>query len=297
MNLKNRILITGAKGFIGTHLTKHLVQCGYDVFAIDFQYGDLRDIGVAENLIGNYNPDIVIHLAAQVGIYFNEQDCVDAINSNTIMTLRVAKACANNGARLIHTSTSEVYGEYGDQIVDEDTPLIGKPTGIYAISKRWSEDVAREYTPDGLVIIRPSMPYGTGASPGKGRRAMDNMLWQAYHKKPIIVHKDSFRSWCWIGDLIKGYEIIIKSGQTGAFNIGRDDDEKSMLWIAEESCRIAGVDNSLIQLIEPPAKKTRIKRLSTKKLSALGWKPTVELSEGMLIMYEWIKNFPWKDIK
>ncbi len=293
--MKNKILITGAKGFVGVHLTKHLVQCGYDVFAIDFQYGDLRDEGVAENLINSYAPNIVIHLAAQVGIYFNEQDCVNAINSNTLMTLRVAKACSHNRARLIHTSTSEVYGEYGDQIIDEDAPLIGKPTGIYAISKRWSEDVAREYAPDGLVIIRPSMPYGPGAPPGKGRRAMDNMLWQAYHKKPIIVHKGSARSWCWIGDLVKGYEIIIKSGQTGAFNIGRDDDEKSMLWIAKESCRIADADNSLIQLVESPAKKTMIKRLSTKKLCALGWKPIVELSEGMLIVYEWVKNFPWDE--
>lgn len=288
-----KILITGAKGFIGTHLTKYLKECNYDVVGVDYQDGDLRDDGMAEILVGFYKPDLVIHLAAQVGIYFNEQDCVHSINSNATMTLRVAQACAKYGARLCHTSTSEVYGEYGDKFIDEDAPLVGAPTGIYAISKRWSEDVAREYAPDGLIIIRPSMPYGPGAPPGKGRRAMDNMLWQAHHGKPIVVHKGSARSWCWIGDMMEAWEMIIASGESGAFNIGRDDDERTMLWMAQESCRIAEADESLIQEIDPPAKKTMIKRLSTKKLQYLGWSPHVELSDGMLLVYEWIKKFPW----
>jgi len=290
-----KILITGAKGFIGTHLTKHLEECGHDIIGIDFQDGDLREDGIANALIEKFKPETVIHLAAQVGIWFNEQDCFHAIDSNAIMTLRVAQACAKYGARLIHTSTSEVYGEHGDEVIDEDAPLIGKPTGIYALSKRWSEDAAREYAPDGLVIIRPSMPYGPGAPPGKGRRAMDNMLWQAYHRKPIVVHKGSARSWCWIGDVVHGWEMVVESGKTGAFNIGRDDDERTMLWIAEESCRITGGDKSLIKLVDPPMKKTMIKRLSTKKLYDLGWKPTVEIEEGMLKVYNWVKDFPWEE--
>ena len=195
---------------------------------------------------------------------------------------------------MVHTSTSEVYGEHGDKLIDENAPLIGQPTGIYAISKRWSEDAAREYAPNNLVIIRPSMPYGPGCPPGKGRRAMDNMLWQAYHRKPIIVHRGSLRSWCWIDDLCKGYEMIINSGETGAFNIGRDDDERSMLWVAQESCRLAGADESLIEEVEPPAKKTMVKRLSTQRLQSLGWKPTVEIEEGMLKVFEWVKQFPYE---
>jgi nucleoside-diphosphate-sugar epimerase len=290
-----KILVTGARGFIGTHLTAHLRRCNYEVIGIDYQDGDLRDDGMAEILVGFYKPDLVIHLAAQVGIYFNEQDCIHSINSNAIMTLRVAQACAKYKVRLCHTSTSEVYGEHGDQVVDEDAPLVGKPTGIYAISKRWSEDAAREYAPEGLIIIRPSMPYGPGAPPGRGRRAMDNMLWQAHYRKPIIVHKGAVRSWCWIGDVVNGWETIIRSGQEGAFNIGRDDDERTMLWIAEESCRIAGTDTSLIQLVDPSAKKTMIKRLSTRKLQALGWKPEVEIKDGMPLVYTWVKGFPWTD--
>jgi nucleoside-diphosphate-sugar epimerase len=290
-----RILITGARGFIGEHLTKHLSRTGYEVTGVDFQDGDLREPGTIEYFIIKHKPDICIHLAAQVGIFFNEQDCVHAINSNAIMTLRVAKACAANGVRLIHTSTSEVYGDFGDRLISETDPLIGTPTGIYAISKRWSEDAAKEYAPDGLVIIRPSMPYGPGAPPGKGRRAMDNMLWQAHHRKPIIVHRGAVRSWCWIGDLCRGYEMIIASGETGAFNIGRDDDERTMEWMAEKSCHIAGAPTSLIEIVDPPAKKTVIKRLSTQRLQGLGWKPEVNLTDGMIEVYHWVKRFEWED--
>jgi UDP-glucuronate decarboxylase len=284
-----KILVTGALGFIGMHLVPYLRK-SHQVVGLDFPDGDLREENIADILIEKYKPDVVIHLAAQVGIYFNECDQVHAINSNAIMTLRVAKACNKHGAKLIHTSTSEVYGDHGNAVIDEDAPLIGKPTGIYAISKRWSEDVAREYAPDGLVIIRPSMPYGPGAPVGMGRRAMDNMLYQALHRKEIIVHRGSARSWCWIGDLCQGYKMIIESGQTGAFNVGRDDDERTMLWIAQESCRLTGAPESLIKEVDPPVKKTMIKRLSTARLRSLGWHPEVEIEEGMIEVLKWVEQ-------
>lgn len=287
-----KILITGAEGFIGQHLFKYLKDKQYNVVGVDYRDGDLREEGVIERLINLHMPHIIIHLAAQVGIYFNEQDCVHSINSNTIMTLRLAQACKRHGIKLIHTSTSEVYGDFGSELIDENAPLIGKPTGIYALSKRWSEDAVREYC-DNYVIIRPSMPYGTGAPPGQGRRAMDNMLWQAHHRKPIIVHRGSARSWCWIGDIVRGYEMIMNSGEIGAFNVGRDDDERTMLWLAKKSCELADAPTSLIREVDPPANKTIIKRLSTKRLESLGWKPEVALEKGMPLVYEWVKQFPW----
>lgn len=287
-----KILVTGANGFIGKHLVRHLsINPHQEVIGIDFKDGDLVSEGVAENIISLHKPDLVIHLAAQVGIYFNEQDCVHAINSNAIMTLKVAQACNKHKAQLMYFSTSEVYGDYGNVIVNEDSPLIGKVTGIYAITKRWGEEVSKEYASDGLIIIRPSMPYGDGEKVGQGRRAMDNMLWQAYYKKPIIVHKGSFRSWCWIGDLTAAIQLIIDKQVVGSFNVGRDDDERSMLDIAKMSCDLSNASYILIQEIEPPIKKTMIKRLSTKKLKDLGWKPTVDLEKGINIVFEWIKNF------
>lgn len=293
-----KILITGAKGFIGSHLCNYLSKHGlafghYDVIGVDLSDGDLRNPLVPDYLIRTHAPDVVIHLAAQVGILFNDQDPFHAIDSNTTMTMRVAKACAKYGVKLIHTSTSEVYGDMGDAVLDEDTPLTGKATGVYAISKRWSEEAAREYAPDGLVIVRPSMPYGPGAPPGVGRRALDNMLWQAHHRKPIIVHRGSVRSWCWIDDLCAGYELILRNNAEGIFNIGRDDDYVSMFNIAQMACIITNCPQSMISVVEPPSKKIMVKKLSTAKIRSLGWQPTVNLSEGMPIVYEWVKQFKW----
>ncbi len=290
-----KILVTGADGFIGRALRKHLAYKGYDVIAVDIESGDLTKAGVADDMVGRFKPDVVVHLAAQVGILFNDDNVVRSIESNAIMTALVAKACAKHGAKLIHTSTSEVYGEHGDAMIGEDEPLIAKPTGIYAISKRWSEDAAKEYAPDGLAIVRPSMPYGPGCPPGRGRRAMDNMLWQAYHRKPIIVHRGAARSWCWLGDLCRGYELIIENNATGAYNIGRDDDERTMLWMAEKSCEMTGADKSLIMVVEPPVRKTMVKRLSTEKIRALGWLPTVNIEEGMWAVLEWVKRYEWTE--
>ena len=87
--------------------------------------------------------------------------------------------------------------------------------------------------------------------------------------------------------------MIIASGETGAFNVGRDDDEVPMSYIAIEACRITGASTDLIQYVDPPAKKTMVKRLSTARLYRLGWQPTVGLEDGMRMVYDWIKNFPW----
>jgi len=286
-----KILCTGAHGFIGSWLVPELYACGHEVISVDFKDGDLRESGVAMELVAKHEPDVVIHLAAQVGILFNEDDHGRAIESNVTMTLRVAQACGANGARLVHTSTSEVYGDHGEEVVDEDAPLQGRATGIYALTKRWSEDVCREYAPDGLVILRPSMPYGPGAPPGRGRRAMDNMIWQANYNRPIIVHRGSSRSWCWAGDLVRGIRMIVESGEIGAFNVGRDDNEISMLAVAEMACELTGADVSLIREVDPPQRKTMVKRLSTERLRALGWEPKVGLTEGMLQVRDWIVTF------
>lgn len=289
-----RVLITGAGGFIGIKLTEHLLLSGYDVIPVDFADGDLRVDGVADYLIKSNKPDVVVHLAAQVGILFNEGNLVHSIESNVIVTLRVALACQKYGVKMIHTSTSEVYGDMGEKMLEESEPLVGNVTGMYALSKRWSEDIIKEYVSD-WVIIRPSMPYGTGSPVGVGRRAMDNMLWQAHHRKPIIVHKNSVRSWCHISDLCAGYEAIIRDDASGVYNVGRDDDERTMLEIAQRACDLAGAPYSLIVEVEPKEKKTMIKRLSTKKLQSHGWYPKIEIEEGMAELYEWVKRYKWKD--
>lgn len=79
--------------------------------------------------------------------------------------------------------------------------------------------------------------------------------------------------------------------EPAVYNIGRDDDPRSMLEIAEKACAITGADFELIELVDPPNRQTVVKRLSTEKIRALGWSPKVELDEGMAMLSNWVALF------
>lgn len=292
-----RILVTGSAGFIGRHLVEELTVAGHEVGGIDLNdaplttQADLLGPNICEMLIPYFEPEVVVHLAAQVGRQFNEDEPVKAIESNAAMTALVAKATVEANARLVYTSTSEIYGDHSGELCEEDT-LPGEVRGLYSLSKRWGEEVSKLYAPSRLQIVRPSMPYGPGAPPGRGRRALDNMLWQAHHRMPIPVHVGAARSWCWIGDAMRGFRLVIEKGeQPGAYNLGRADAEVTMLHVAELACKLAGAPGDLIDLAEAPPAQTVVKRLSTARLESLGWKPDVELEQGMAIVYDWICNY------
>jgi nucleoside-diphosphate-sugar epimerase len=305
--MAEHILITGGAGFIGTVLIEHLNAHGYTTSCIDRQpqpaasgYGFVRDLlepRMFEDTLKwldarRSGVTRVIHLAAQVGRLFGEDDLRHTVRSNAEMTTIVASVTGRFGIPLAYSSTSEVYGDQGDRVCRENS-LLELPHNLYGVSKRWGEEVARLYNPEGLILWRLSMPYGPGAPPGRGRRAIDNMLWQARHGKPIPVHRGAERSWCWVGDTVAALRMTIEAPGYGpsVYNVGRDDDARSMLEIAELACAITGADPSLIELIDPPAGQTAVKRLATEKIRGLGWKPTVELDEGIRKLDEWIMDF------
>jgi nucleoside-diphosphate-sugar epimerase len=288
-----KIAITGVEGFIGSWLKKELEENGHQVFGLDISGPNSIDL-LGENNFKNWiediKPDVCYHLAAQVGRLFGERDVVHTVRQNSEVTTIVAKWCGELGIRLAYVSSSEIYGDQGQNVCQEDGEL-KLPHNLYGLSKRWGEEASQLFAPKNLVIARLSMPYGPGVPPGMGRRAMDTMLWQAQNNLPINVHIDSERSWCWVGDTVRGLRMIIENEEGGIYNIGRDDDYRTMQEIAERSCDLSGASRSLINMIPAPSKQTVVKKLSTDKIRKLGWKPTVELEEGILKVYEWVKKF------
>lgn len=288
-----RIAITGVNGFIGLNLKKELEDHGHTVFGIDIN-GDnpqnLLDENIFKSWIDEVKPDLVYHLAAQVGRLFGEQDVVHTVRHNAEMTTIVAKWCGELNIRLAYVSTSEIYGDQGENDCDEYGEL-KLPHNLYGVTKYWGEQAAQLFAPNNLVIARLSMPYGPGVPPGKGRRAMDTMLWQAFHGMPITVHAGAERSWCWVGDTVKALRMIIEHPEAGIYNVGRDDDPRTMLEIAERACDLAGASKDLIQVIPAPGMQTIVKRLTTERIRQLGWVPSVELEEGIKEVFEWIKRF------
>lgn len=288
-----KILVTGAEGFIGRALSDELELHGHEVVRVDLLGPVQADMSIPDAVtwvLDTFQPDTVVHLAAAVGRVLCEDDVVRTVTANAVMTATIAHQCGERGIRLVYTSTSEIYGDHGDEMVDEDVEW-KLPHNLYGLSKRWGEEVARLYAPENLVIIRPSMPYGPGAPPGRGRRAMDNLLHQALHQMPMVVHEGSERSWCWLGDLVRGYRLAIEHPEGGVYNIGRDDDPRPMLEIAQMACRITGSPESLIQVVPPPSNVTPVKRLSTQRIRDLGWEPEVELEDGINMLFDWIKHF------
>jgi dTDP-glucose 4,6-dehydratase len=296
-----KALVTGAAGFIGTWLCDELAATGHDVIGVDLMSGartsawrselaDLLDPAVAGELIEGHRPDVVVHLAAHVGRVFGEDDRAHTVNANATMTTLVAAAAAHAGARMVYVSSSEVYGDHGHAVITEDTPW-RIPHNLYGLSKGWGEQVCELYAPAGLTVLRVSMPYGPGVAPGRGRRAMDTILWQAHHGLPITAYRDTERSWCWIGDTVAGMRMAIEAPGGGVYNVGRDDQPISMEHLAKHACDLAGRMYDIIRPLKAPPTETLVKRLDCSRLRALGWQPHVDLEVGMKAVYQWVRRF------
>ena len=309
--MSEHVLVTGGAGFIGTALINHLNDHGYITSSFDHHHnhsvtgyeilGDLLTPSCfeieLETLHSKQPVGRVIHFAAQVGRLFGEDDLRHSIRSNAEMTAIIAAHTAKMDIPMVYTSTSEIYGDQAEAMCHEDDGPFGLPHNLYGLSKRWGEEVCQLYNPLDLIIWRPSMPYGPGAPPGRGRRALDNMLWQAYHRMQIPVHIGAERSWCWIGDTVEAMRLTMEAGRSEAYNIGRDDDPRSMLEIAHLACDVADSPLSLIKEIQAPGRQTVVKRLSTEKIRQLGWSPTVDLEDGILHVYDWVRHFDTEGIR
>lgn len=288
-----KALITGSAGFLGSHISFELEQAGWEVEGIDLEYSHFHDLRFPEIVESRFDEhgdaDLCIHLAAKVGRLFGEDEPMETIIDNVGMTALVAQACGRMGIRLAYASTSEVYGDNGEISCDEEEGPFSLPHNLYGISKFFGEDVCRHYAPDGLTVFRFSMPYGPGLPAGRGRAAIINMLHQALHGKPMPVHIGAERSWCYVGDTVRGVRMILESGLGGAWNVGRDDAAVPMLTVAKIACDLVDAPYTLIEEIEPPGMQTVVKRLGTEKLRSIGWKPEVELLEGMKRTLEWVR--------
>lgn len=337
-----RVLLVGGHGFIGSHLATELAMHGHQVMVLDPEPAPLVppsevDLGIADGrggkvcrpIVGEapgallraeaWEPEVVVHLAAAVGRVFGEDDRYRTISTNASLTASVAEWSRQIGARLVYVSTSEVYGDVGSRVASEDMvrDRWALPHNLYGLSKRWGEEAATLYTvgearrdsdgalrsPAGLQIVRPSMPYGPGLPPGRGRAAIVNMLDQAYRGAEIVTHDGAERSWCWVGDAVRAFRLIVERGQValapedvmagwGCYNLGRDDAAVPMVYVARLACLIAGRSEAeaerLIRLVKAPPNQTTVKRLATSKIRGLGWQPEVELEDGMRATARWL---------
>ena len=320
----SKVLVTGADGFIGSHLTESLVREGYDVRAFVYYNsfnswgwldqcasdvkgkfevftGDIRDPhGVKEAMKGC---DLVLHLAALVAIPYSYHSPDTYIETNIKGTLNVLQASKELGIqRLIHTSTSEVYGDPHVHPQTEEywgnVNPVG-PRGCYDEAKRFMEAITMAYhETHGLEtrIIRIFNTYGPKMRLNDGR-VLPAFIGQALRGEDLTMFGDGSqtRSFCFVDDLVEGIYRLLMSDYHLPVNVGNPD-EISIKDFADEILKLTGSNQKLISLPLPKDDPKQRQPDITKARAILGWEPKVNRAEGLKITYEYFKSLSKEEL-
>jgi dTDP-glucose 4,6-dehydratase len=301
------VLVTGALGVIGQHLTRSLKESGYDVIGADLgirDYSDYvrADVTAFEDLhrIGKLRKvDVVVHMAGEDGRMVGETHPQRMVYVNDVGTVNVAQFCVETGARLISFSTSEVYGH----LLDDDQPVTEDlletrasafaTTNVYAMSKMFGEVLVKHFVENyalDAVTVRPFMVYGPGEIPSKWRSAMTNFVHAARHGEKLTVHSGTARAWCHVSDFVAGIQLLVErppSTVFEAYNVGSDE-YLEMEDVARTIVDVVGADPTLVEVVDPPSRfMSSRKRASIDKIRALGYEPKIDLRQGIASVAEW----------
>jgi dTDP-glucose 4,6-dehydratase len=306
-----RAVVTGGAGFLGSHLCRALVERGWQVLAIDnLLTGRVDNI---EDLLGKPNFELEEHDVSQ---FVAVDDPVDAVLhfaspasprdylEYPIKTLKVGSLGTHNtlglakatGARYLLASTSEVYGD--PEVHPQHEEYWGHvnpvgPRGVYDEAKRFAESMAMAYHRVHGVdvkIVRIFNTFGPCLRPGDGR-VVSNFLVQAIDGKPLTVYGDGkqTRSYCYVDDEVRGILGLLESDWTGPMNIGNPD-EFTVLELAELVLELTGSSSEIVFEPLPVDDPTRRRPDITLATRVLGWRPEVELREGLARTYDWFRR-------
>jgi dTDP-glucose 4,6-dehydratase len=308
-----RVLITGAAGFLGSHLCDRFMAEGYDVVGMDnLITGDLRNIEHLFKLknFEFYHNDVskFIHVPGRIDYILHFASPASPIDylKIPIQTLKVGALGTHNclglarvkGARMLVASTSEVYG---DPLVHPQTEEywgnvnpVG-PRGVYDEAKRFMESMTMAYhTFHGLEtrIIRIFNTYGPRMRLNDGR-ALPAFIGQALRGEDLTVFGDGSqtRSFCYVSDLVEGIYRLLLSDYAHPVNIGNPS-EITLKEFAEEIISLTGTKQKIIYQPLPADDPKQRKPDITKAKELLGWEPKVSRAEGLRITYEYFKTLP-----
>ena len=305
-----RILVTGGAGFIGSYLCTLLIKEGYSVICID-------------NLITG-SKDNITHLKENPNFKFIQQDVTKYIDIKgsldyilhfaspaspvdylqfPIQTLKVGSLGTHNalglakakGAVFMLASTSEVYGDPLEHPQKEgyygNVNCVG-PRGVYDEAKRFAEAITMAYHKVHNVnvkIARIFNTYGPRMRINDGR-AIPNFISQALRNEPVTVYGDGSqtRSFCYVSDLAAGLYKLLVSRLNEPVNVGNPQ-EMSLLELAQNIIKLTGTKSKIV--FKPlPVDDPKVRCPEVTKISKLGWKPAVELDEGLKSTIEYFRQ-------
>jgi len=306
-----KILLTGAAGFLGSHLTSKLLSSGHEVIGID----DLST-GSLANLTGALsNPsfrfiehdvrtpfkarvDAILNFACPASPKNYQLDPVRTIETNFLGIINMLHLAKESGARILQASTSEVYGDPSVSPQPESYWGNVNPIGIrscYDEGKRAAEtlcfDYKRQYGVDAR-LVRIFNTYGPNMAVGDGR-VVSNFIVQALQGSPITIYGDGSqtRSFCFVSDLIDGiYKMLMTDGPLDTpINIGNPG-EFSMLELAEIVIRLTSSTSKIVFEPLPRDDPRQRKPDITLAKETLDWAPNVDLEEGIQLTADYFKQ-------
>jgi len=310
---KERVLITGAAGFLGSHLCDRFIKEGYHVIGMDnLITGDLRNIEHLFKLedFEFYNHDVskYVHVPGDLKYILHFASPASPIDylKIPIQTLKVGSLGTHNllglamakKARILVASTSEVYGDPTVHPQTEDywgnVNPVG-PRGVYDEAKRFQEAITMAYhTYHGLEtrIIRIFNTYGPRMRLNDGR-VLPAFMGQALRGEDLTVFGDGSqtRSFCYVDDLVEGIYRLLLSNCVDPVNIGNPK-EITIAQFAEEIIKLTGTDQKVVYKPLPVDDPKQRQPNITKAQEILGWEPRYDRSEGLKITWDYFKSLP-----
>ena len=306
-----RVLITGAAGFLGSHLCDRFIKEGYHVIGMDnLITGDLKNI---EHLFPNehfefYHHDVskFIHVPGELDYILHFASPASPIDylKIPIQTLKVGSLGIHNclglakvkNARVLIASTSEVYGD--PTVHPQKESFWGNvnpvgPRGVYDEAKRFQEAMTMAYhTFHGVEtrIVRIFNTYGPRMRLNDGR-VLPAFIGQALRGEDLTVFGDGSqtRSFCYVDDLVEGIYRLLLSDYSAPVNIGNPD-EITIGDFAEEIIKLTGTNQKVIYKELPTDDPKQRQPDITLARQLLGWEPKVHRSEGLKITYDYFKS-------
>jgi len=308
--MAKRILITGAAGFLGSHLCDRFLKEGYEVIGMDnLLTGNIKNIEhlfpVKEFQFYHHDVTKFVHVPGHIDYILHFASPASPIDylKMPIQTLKVGALGTHNllglakskGARILVASTSEVYG---DPLVHPQTEEywgnvnpVG-PRGVYDEAKRFMESITRAYLTFHQVetrIIRIFNTYGPRMRLDDGR-ALPTFMSQALRGEDITVYGDGSqtRSFCYVDDLVEGIYRLLLSDYSMPVNIGNPS-EITLLQFAQEVLDLTGSKSKIVYEPLPQDDPKQRQPNITKAREILGWEPKVDRHEGLKRTLEYFR--------
>ena len=308
---KGRALVTGGAGFLGSHLCERLLNDGYSVICVDNYYSSTKD-NIA-HLLDNprfevirhdvtfplyVEVDEIYHLACPASPIHYQRDPVQTTKTAVHGSINMLGLAKRTGAKILLTSTSEIYG---DPLVHPQTEdywgnvnPIG-PRACYDEGKRAAETLFFDYHRQHnlkIKVVRLFNTYGPRMHP-HDVRVVSNFVVSALTGKPITIYGEGqqTRSFCYVDDLINGLIAMMNSADevTGPINLGNPG-EFTIAELAAEVIKQTGVNPGIEYLPLPPDDPTRRQPDITRAKQTLGWEPTIELESGLAMTIEYFRS-------